>query len=173
MDWLHWSTFYITGIVLFWLAYIIYRAKSNRETLNHWGIKKEYFKQSMLSLAPLIFITVIVSVLYSNFNNSLSFSWYFILILILYPFWGLIQQFMMLGLIAQNLVSLTEGKISRYLTIFLVSILFSLVHFPDLFLMIFTFFLEIVFMSSNKIVAFPLSLLILIVRRFFCGRVQS
>ena len=145
MDWLHWNVFYITGIVLFWLAYILYRVKSNKETLIRWGFKKEHFKQSMLYLVPLVFITGMASVLYSSMNESLSFSWYFILSLLLYPLWGLIQQFMMLGIISQNLASATEGNMNRYLIIFLVSALFSMVHYPSFFLMIFTFFLEVVF----------------------------
>ncbi len=145
MDWLNWSVFYITGIVLFWIAYILYRVKSNREILILWGFKKEYFKQSMLYLLPLIILAGIVSVLYSGINDSLTFSWYFILILLLYPFWGLIQQFMMLSIISQSLLSVSEGKMNRILIIFLVSALFSMVHYPSPFLMIFTFFLEVVF----------------------------
>ena len=147
MDWLHWNVFYITGIVLFWMVYILYRVKSNREALILWGFKKEHFRQSMLYLSPLIFITGIGSVLYSSMNASLSFSWSFMLILLLYPLWGLIQQFMMLGIISQNLANATEGKMNRYLIIFLVSALFSMVHFPSFFLMIFTFFLEVVFIT--------------------------
>ena len=147
MDWLNWSIFYITGIVLFWLIYILYRVRSNRETLILWGFKKEYFKQSVIYLAPLMFITGIVSVLYSCMNESLSFSWYFILVLLLYPLWGLVQQFMMLGIISQNLASAAEGKMNRYLIVFLVSALFSMVHYPSFFLMIFTFFLEVVFVT--------------------------
>ncbi len=145
MDWLNWSVFYICGIVLFWMAYILYRVKSNRETLIVWGFKKEHFKLSLLYLAPLIILTGIVSVLYSILHESLTFSWTFILVLLLYPFWGLIQQFMMLGIVSQSLESLTEGKMNRVLLIFLVSALFSLVHYPSPFLMIFTFFLEVVF----------------------------
>ena len=129
------------------MAYILYRVKSNRETLILWGFKKEHFKQSLLYLAPLMFITGIVSVLYSSMNESLSFSWYFILVLLLYPLWGLIQQFMMLGIISQNLPSAAEGKMNRYLIVFLVSALFSIVHYPSFFLMIFTFFLEVVFVT--------------------------
>jgi uncharacterized protein len=147
MDWLDWRAFYITGIFLFWLGYIYYRVKSNRDTLKHWGFKKEYFKQTLLYLAPLVFIASVVSVLYSLFNKSLSFSWYFILVLILYPLWGIIQQFMMLGIISHNLVTITGGKMNRYLIIFLVSTLFSLIHYPSFFLMIFTFFLEVVFIT--------------------------
>jgi uncharacterized protein len=147
MDWLDWRAFYITGIFLFWLGYIYYRVKSNRDTLKHWGFKKEYFKQTLLYLAPLVFIASVVSVLYGLFNKSLSFSWYFILVLILYPLWGIIQQFMMLGIISHNLVTITGGKMNRYLIIFLVSTLFSLIHYPSFFLMIFTFFLEVVFIT--------------------------
>jgi Type II CAAX prenyl endopeptidase Rce1-like len=147
MDWLNWSVFYITGMVLFWSVYILYRVKSNRDILILWGFKRAYFKQSMLYLAPLIFITGVVSVLYGSSIESLSFSWYFFLVLLLYPFWGLIQQFMMLSIISQNLYSVTEGKMNKYLIVFLVSVLFSLVHYPSFFLMIFTFFLEVVFIT--------------------------
>ena len=147
MDWLHWNVFYITGIVMFWMAYILYRVKSNNTTLIQWGFKKEYFKQSMLYLAPLIIISGVVSLLYNNSNGGLSFSWNIIPVLLLYPFWGLVQQFMMLGIIAQNLSSINEGKMNRYIVIFLVSLLFSLVHYPNPFLMIFTFFLEVVFIT--------------------------
>lgn len=147
IDWLNWSVFYIVGIVLFWIAYILYRVKSNRETLIRWGFKKEHFTQSMLYLAPLIFVTGIASVLYRSIVENLSFSWHFILILLLYPFWGLIQQFMMLGIISQNLASAAEGKMNQYLIIFLVPALFSMVHYPSFFLMIFTFFLEVVFIT--------------------------
>ncbi len=147
MDWLNWNVFYITGIVMFWVVYILYRIKSNKETLIQWGFKKEYFKQSMLYLAPLIIITGVVTVLFNKSNEGLSFSWNIIPVLLLYPFWGLIQQFMMLGIISQNLASITQGKINRYLIIFLVSALFSLVHYPSFFLMVFTFFLEVVFIT--------------------------
>ncbi|MCF8345937.1 MAG: CPBP family intramembrane metalloprotease [Bacteroidales bacterium] len=147
MDWLNWRVFYICGIVLFWIAYILYQEKSNRETLILWGFKREHFKQSLLYLAPLMFITGIVSVLYSRMNESLSFSWFFIPVLLLYPLWGLIQQFMMLGIITQNLAGAGEGKRNRYLIIFLVSALFSMIHYPSFFLMIFTFFLEVVFVT--------------------------
>ena len=91
MDWLNWRAFYISGIVLFWLGYILYRAKSNRETLNRWGIKREYFKQSMLSLAPLIFFTIIGSVLYSNFSESLYFFSMTFFFKILIPTFALIS----------------------------------------------------------------------------------
>lgn len=147
MDWLNWRAFYMVGVCLLWLGYILFRLKTNREYLTIWGFKKEYFKQTIIYLAPLIFISIIVSVLYSYYHKSLSFSWHFILVFFLYPFWGIIQQFMMLGIISQNLIAITEEKMSSFLVIFFVSILFCLVHYPSFILMGFTFFLEIVFIT--------------------------
>ena len=101
------------------------------------ALEKASFQVSGLSF---FFITGNSSVLYSSIYESLSFSWFFILILLLYPFWGLIQQFTMLFIISQNKASPSEGIMNRYLIIFLLSPLLSLIHFPSFFLMIFTFF---------------------------------
>ena len=147
MDWLNWRAFYLTGICLFWLGYIFFQVKTDRESVKFWGFKKEHFRQTMLCLAPLIFIVIIVSPLFSSFNKSLFFSWQFILVLFLYSLWGIIQQFIMLGIISNSMVSIAEVKINKYLLIVLISILFSLIHYPDFFLMIFTFSLELIFIT--------------------------
>lgn len=147
MDWLNWRVFYLTGVCLFWLGYILYRLKTDRELVRFWGFKKEYFRQTMFCLAPLISITIIGSILYGSFNKSLSFSWHFLLVLFLYSFWGIIQQFIMLGIITNKMLSLTEVKMNRYLIIVLISTLFSLIHYTDFFLVVFTFCLELIFIT--------------------------
>jgi len=145
MDWLDWRAFYITVVIISWMGYIFYKVKTDKKILMGWGLKKEHFKQSILFLAPFIFVTLIASLIYNALNESVSFSWQFILILLLYPFWGIIQQFIMLGIVSRNLATISKVKYSRYLTIFLVSILFSSVHYTNLFLMVFAFFLELIF----------------------------
>jgi uncharacterized protein len=145
MDWLNLRAFYIAGICMFWLGYIFFRVRSDKEILNLWGFKKEYFKHTILFLLPFVFLVIILSILYSSFNNSLYFSWHIIPVLFLYPVWGIIQQFLMLGIISHNLVTVLEVKVNRYVVIFLISALFSLIHYTSFFLMIFTFFLEVLF----------------------------
>ena len=146
MDWLNWKLFYIAGILLFWGAYIVYSVKSNKENLKLWGFKKEYFKQSMFFFTPLIFLSAIFSIYYGG-SVIRSFPLQFILIFLLYPLWGLLQQFLMLGIIAQSLQAFTVYKSTRFTGIFFVAILFSAIHYPIFPLMIITFFLEVVFIS--------------------------
>ena len=68
-------------------------------------------------------------------------------ILILYPMWGIIQQYLMLGIVTNGLLTIFQEKKYRYVIIFLVSFFFSLIHSPSYFLMIFTFFMELVFIT--------------------------
>ena len=147
VDWLDWRAFYITGICLCWLGYIFYRINTKEGTLSLWGFKKEGFKQTVFILAPFIFLSIIASILYSNLNNKLFFTWQIIPIFFLYPLWGIIQQLLILGIFSHNLVSVLEIKINRYVIIFLISGLFSLIHYPDFLLMGFTFIMELVFIT--------------------------
>ena len=139
--------FYITGISLFWLIYIFYRFSVNRNILSFWGFKKEFLKQTIIILSPLVFLSIIVSILYGYFKNGQFITWSIIPILILYPMWGIIQQYLMLGIISQNLLTIFEAKRKRFVIIFLVSFFFSLIHYPTCFLMIFTFIMEVVFIT--------------------------
>ncbi|MBI9065236.1 MAG: CPBP family intramembrane metalloprotease [Marinilabiliaceae bacterium] len=146
MDWLQWRSVFIAGACLFWLVYILLQNRSTNK-LHLWGFKSSGFKQTLLFLAPIVLLCIVVSMLYASFRNKLYFTWHLLPILILYPLWGIIQQFLMLGIISQNLHTLFNKHVNRYVVILLVSTLFSLIHYPDYFLMLFSFLLEIVFIS--------------------------
>lgn len=147
MDWLQWRGFYIAGIGIFWLGYVVIRIKNNKEQPALWGVRKEGFWPSMFFLIPFIVISILVCLVYAGVNNNLYFSWRILPVLALYPLWGIIQQFLMLGIISQNLGRLNSIKGNRYGIVLIVSVLFSLMHFPDFLLMIFTFCLEILFIT--------------------------
>jgi hypothetical protein len=147
MDWLQWRGFYITGICLFWLGYVVVQVKKNKYQLDLWGFRKVSFKQSMFFLSPIIALTILGCIIYAGLKGRLFFSWQLLTVLVLYPIWGLIQQFLMLGIITQNLSSLFVTKVNRYMIVIIVSVLFSLIHYPSYFLMIVTFFLETLFIT--------------------------
>lgn len=148
MDWLQMRAIYIAGICIFWGAYILFRYSTNRDVLSHWGFTRNNFKRSMAFLLPLVAVSISVSLIYAYFNHSLTFTWHILPIICLYPIWGIIQQYLMLGLITNNLISLTKPSINRYVLIFLISTLFGLVHYTNYFLMIFTFAMEAVFLLA-------------------------
>jgi hypothetical protein len=148
MDWLQWRGFYISGICLFWLVYVLSQIKSNNKQLELWGFRSQGYRASMLFLSPFIVTGILICLVYAKINDSLYFSWHIIPVLIFYPLWGIIQQFLMLSIILQNLNIFVNIKINRYVIVLIVSALFSLIHYPSFFLMIFTFFLEIIFISA-------------------------
>jgi len=67
-------------------------------------------------------------------------------VLALYPVWGIVQQFMMICIVAENLSGLKKLSRNKPLVIVITSILFGLIHFPDFSLMIFAFVMEIAFL---------------------------
>ncbi|MDT8401285.1 MAG: hypothetical protein RQ743_06295 [Bacteroidales bacterium] len=149
MEWLNMVAFYVAGISFFWIGYIIYRYVHDRTILVKWGFRKEGFRQTLIFMIPFIVICIVASFILGDVNSSVKIlNWRLLPVLFLYPLWGLFQQYIMLVLIADNLVELERIKLNKYEAILITSLLFSLIHYPSFFLMIFTFFMEIIFLLA-------------------------
>ncbi len=145
VDWLTLRTFYIGVACIFWSVYIYIRYRNNKQILQHWGFRKNHFKQTFFLITPFAFILIGAIIWYGISNKVLFLTWHIIPVFIFYPVWGIIQQFLMLALVAGNLHSLPTLPLSKVQIILLTSTVFSLVHYPSLPLMVFTFFMELVF----------------------------
>ncbi len=143
MDYLNWRFPFVVVAILFWFAYIFYRYKQNPKILNYWGFKTDNFKKVMFMVLPFGIIAVVIFLIVGYFQNTINLTWHIIPILILYPIWGTIQQFLMIGLISGNLRDLKIKKLNNTIIIFLTAILFASVHYPINWLIIGTFILAI------------------------------
>jgi uncharacterized protein len=148
MDWLNLRAVYIVVICLFWLTYIYSKFKNNPESIRQWGIQKQNFKKSFLFLLPFAIVCISGIGIYGYLFSSNIINWHILPILILYPFWGLIQQFIVVGLISGNLHAIRNPRFSNFQIILLTSLLFSLVHYPSAFLMFFTFIMQWIFTTA-------------------------
>lgn len=148
MDWLNMRAVYIVVICLFWLIYIYSKYKRNHEIIRHWGIQKKNFKKTFLSLLPFAIICIVCIGIYGFLFRSHIMNWHIIPILIMYSLWGLIQQFITVGLISGNLKAIKTPRFDNYQIILLTSLLFSLVHYPSGFLMFFTFIMQWIFTTA-------------------------
>ncbi|MBN2481927.1 MAG: CPBP family intramembrane metalloprotease [Bacteroidales bacterium] len=146
MDWLDMRAFYIVGMCLFWSGYILFRYSKDHEILKHWGYKKKNFRKSMTILLPFIVISIIFILGYGILKGAVLLNWHILPVILLYPAWGLIQQFMMVNLIADNVQSIRFFKLSKFQIILITSLIFGLVHHPHLSLMMFTFVMEVLFL---------------------------
>jgi uncharacterized protein len=148
IDWLNMRAIYIVSICLFWLIYIYSKYKRNPQVIRQWGIQKQHFKKTFLYLLPFGLICVGGIGIYGYLYRVDIVTWHILPMLILYPFWGLIQQFIVAGLISGNLKAIENPRFSNYQIILLTSLFFSLVHYPSPFLMLFTFIMQWIFTTA-------------------------
>jgi len=141
VDWLMWRVFYIAGICILWLVYILFSFSNDKNILKYWGFKKEYLKSTLVWLMPLVILCMIFSILYGHLKGYIYNTWHILPFLLLYPIWGIFQQYMMLGIISNNLMRFLETKVNRFLIVVIVSVLFSLIHYPSFLLMVIVFFI--------------------------------
>lgn len=128
---------------LLWIIYIVARAIQSTSILKDWGFKREGFIPSIKIILLPALVVLIVSIGYGLSKDHLILNWHIIPIMILYPIWGTIQQFLIISLFGGNLNRINTLTI---LNIILTAFLFSMVHYPSLLLIVATFFMAIFYM---------------------------
>jgi len=150
MDWLGMRAFYITGTCLFWLGYVVFRYRKDHYILRFWGFTRENLTKSLYVLLPFLGTVAVFTWLYGMYSGVRILNIHVIPVLMLYPAWGIIQQFMLVCIIAQNLQNRVYFSSHKIRVILLVSLFFSMVHYPYITLMIFTLLMEIIFLLVYK-----------------------
>ncbi|WP_462318711.1 CPBP family glutamic-type intramembrane protease [Marinilabilia sp.] len=148
MDWLELRALYISSACLFWIFYILRRFRTDRHILYQWGFRKNGFKQTINYCLAFSGPALTGILTYGFIYTPDFYQWNLIPILVMYPLWGVIQQFLMIGLIAGNLRTISSLDIDEKQVVLLVSVLFALAHYPDWILMGFTFIMEIFFIRA-------------------------
>jgi len=147
MDWLGMRAFYISAICMFWLCYVYYKYKQDRSVIRYWGFKLENTGRSLLMLMPFLVVCIALMVLFAYRNHTSLLNFHMMPVMILYPLWGTVQQFMLTGIVADILGKTKQLSHHKWAVILLTSFLFGLIHYPHAVLMVFTFIMEIVFLT--------------------------
>lgn len=145
MDFLNWKLFFIVVSIFGWTAYVLCRNKKVKGILSYWGFRTDNFKEVTRKILPFGVLAVISFFTVGYLRDTINFNWHIIPILILYPIWGVIQQFLVIGLVAGNLQDLKENKFHEFAIIVLTATLFGLVHYPYYWLIAGTFVLALVY----------------------------
>lgn len=145
MDHLNWRLPYVVFAILAWTGYVIVRYKKDTRVLKDWGFRNDNFRRVMFLMFPFALFSIGSFFIIGYFQGTINLSWHILPLLITYPIWGTIQQFLTIGLIAGNLSTLKATKLNRSTVILLTAILFSLVHYPSIWLLIGTFILALVY----------------------------
>ena len=143
MDFLQWKLVFIIISTLGWAYYVYIRNKKEPGVLAHWGFRLDNVNKVLRMVLPFGILAVITFFVTGYFLGTINLNWHIIPILIFYPIWGVIQQFLVIGLMAGNLQDIQNQKLSKPAIITLTALLFGLVHYPYYWLMIGTFVLAL------------------------------
>ncbi len=143
MDFLNWRLLFVVFAIIGWSLYALYRYKREKNILKYWGFRTDNFKSTVKLMIPFAVISIISFLVIGFSQNTINLTWHILPLLITYPIWGSIQQFITIALIAGNLKDLNKKKLNKLSIIFITATLFSIVHFPSKWLMIGTFLLAL------------------------------
>jgi len=126
------NPYFIAGACVFWVSFVIVRARSDRSVLREWGFRVDNLREA--SVIPVLFFLGCAAGLavYAVAKGHFNFPAHGVLLLLLYPLWGTIQQFLVLGVVVGNLEKVRGLGANKPLLILAGALVFGAVHLPDL-----------------------------------------
>ena len=133
---------YNLAAILVWASYVIWRIIVTRGIARAWGFRRDNF---LAALRPSVYFLILGTIALSVYGGVMG-QWRlpatFWIVLLLYPLYGIVQQFALQILITKNLRGVVKTLLIRVL---LAASLFSAVHFPNYRLMLLTFLAGLMF----------------------------
>jgi uncharacterized protein len=123
---------FIAAASLFWVIYVVTRARRQPGLIQQWGFRIGGFGGA--TAASGIVLLAGATMLFAwgasvhGFGQALTLPRNFWLALLVYPLWGLVQQFLLNALFARNLVT----RLPASLATIIAAALFGAIHLPDL-----------------------------------------
>jgi len=124
----------VVGGAGLWAIYLAARLRRDRGTLRRWGLRVDTLRPAARDAASVTLPLAAAMAAYGFARGHLppppGFWW----ILVLYPVWGLAQNFLLNAMLARNLRTVLPER----LVVVVATLLFSLSHAPDLEIMALT-----------------------------------
>jgi hypothetical protein len=141
-EWLGLRLAFVVGACLFWMGFVAIRALADASVLAEWGVSTRNLGRSLGLLAPVAVLAVFFFIAYGMFTGSLLMHWHIVLIFPLYSMWGLVQQFLIVALLAGNLRK--HSRIPQRWIVLLTALVFAGAHASSVPLTVAAFFLAAV-----------------------------
>jgi hypothetical protein len=112
------------------IGYILHRLRTTPGLTEQWGFSKVNLGSSLLIVLPVSLGAVAAVVGYGLASGTALLHWHIIPVVLLYPAWGVVQQFLLVVLVAGNLDRISRGRLPRLFIVLPTALLFALVHIP-------------------------------------------
>ncbi len=136
--------YYVVLACAFWIGYVLLRVRWHRSVLVRWGFTRHGVFAGLKLVGPVAAVSLTSFVIYGLVTGGAVVNLEFVLLLLLYPIWGTIQQFMVVALLADNVAALSRERVPEWAAILLAAVLFAMVHLPEYPLVAATFVLGLV-----------------------------
>jgi membrane protease YdiL (CAAX protease family) len=125
------SFLYIGIASLFWVSYVLARYRWDPDVFARWGFRRAGFRRAVRLSLPFGTAGVALSVTYGAVSGEAEVNAHLPLLLLLYPPWGAVQQFLVVALIGENLVAVSRGRITERTAVVLTATAFAAIHVPE------------------------------------------
>lgn len=135
---------YIVAAILAWAVFVIVTAMKRPTVVREWGFRGENFWPALGASSTIFVPVMVLMVVLASIRGTLTTPSSLPLMLLLYPVWGLVQQYLVQALLVTNLA---KGPLRRHRSWLVVGggVLFSLVHVGNVLLMLATASLGAIF----------------------------
>jgi len=137
------TAFFIAGAIVFWVGYVILRTRQDNEALHRWGFRNDNLRAAFVATSVVFIACSAGLAQFALVHGTLNWPLHLFAQLLFYPLWGLIQQFLALGIVASNLERLAVLRTRRLWLVIVTAVLFSAVHLYDMGLAAGTLVLEL------------------------------
>ncbi|MHC4341324.1 MAG: CPBP family glutamic-type intramembrane protease [Planctomycetota bacterium] len=136
---------FIATALLGWGTYAVVRVRRDRSILKEWGFRCGNLRPTFVATSLFAIVSLLVMAAIGHSRGTLTLHWHILLLLVAYPLWGLVQQFLVQALVARNLQGARPPFSSTWFIVPFCALLFGLVHIPDPTLVLATLSLGLVF----------------------------
>jgi hypothetical protein len=134
---------FIAGACLFWAVFVAVRAWRDKNVFRDWGFRSGNFLPTAAACAALFCIGATAMGLLAARQGTLAFPFHALALFLNYPIWGVVQQFLALGIVVGNLERIPVLRRMPLTIIAGSAVLFSLIHIYDWRLAAATFLFEL------------------------------
>ena len=128
---------FITLASVSWVGYIVWRVQQDSSLWVRWGFQMKNLSSAFLWPTVIFVLGVSLMACYGLANGRVLWQGHIIFLLLLYPLWGILQQFLVQALGVANLMALFP-KQGWVVALPVGIVLFSAIHYPDGLLMVAT-----------------------------------
>jgi uncharacterized protein len=131
VDVLHQRAAFVGLALAGWTSYLCWRVRREPDALQALGLRREGFGPAFSATSVFSLVTLAAMGMIAQTQHPLAFRWEMVVLLVLYPVWGLFQQLLVQGIFVRTVAGLGTGNWPKIAATVLAAFLFAAVHLPD------------------------------------------